>query len=111
MTRFLPKIASAAALLIGSIAVWTPAEAQWRPPACSERDKLISHLSKAYGEKRQGAGLQSSTGLMELYVSEEGSWTLLLTRPDGTSCPVAVGEQWRDDPPGEKTVVDDEIPA
>lgn len=99
----------AAALLTGSIGVAAPGAAQAGPAACSERDKLIAHLSKKYGETRQGAGLQSATGLMELYVSEEGSWTLLLTRPDGTSCPVAVGEQWRQDPP--KAAAAGEVPA
>ncbi len=73
---------------------------------CGQRDRMVEHLKATYGEIRRGGGLQSATGLMELYVSSEGSWTLLLTRPDGTSCPVAVGEAWRNDgtpfPKGEK---------
>lgn len=72
---------------------------------CSAREKMVGHLEKKYGEKLRGAGLQSLDGLMELYVSDKGSWTLLLTRPDGKSCPVAVGEHWMDQQPtpaGEK---------
>ena len=83
-----------------------PAQAQTGQPGCGMRDRMVDHLKTTYGEVRRGGGLQSATGLMELYVSEEGSWTLLLTRPDGTSCPVAVGEAWRNDatpfPQGEK---------
>lgn len=72
---------------------------------CSARDKMVGHLENKYGERLRGAGLQSLDGLMELYVSDKGSWTLLLTRPDGKSCPVAVGEHWMDQnptPAGEK---------
>lgn len=93
------RVLSTAAVLGASAALLATApSADANPAGCGQRDVMVKHLSKAYGEKRLGAGLQSATGLMELYVSTQGSWTLLLTRPDGTSCPVAVGEQWRQDP-------------
>ena len=95
-------IASSAALA----ALTTVSQAESGQPGCGQRDRMVKHLETTYGEVRQGGGLQSATGLMELYVSDGGSWTLLLTRPDGTSCPVAVGEAWRQDgpaaPKGEK---------
>lgn len=70
------------------------ANAQMTVSACGERDKMIGHLEKKYGEVLRGAGLRSQDGVLELYVSKNGSWTLLLTRPDGRSCPIAVGEHW-----------------
>ncbi len=72
------------------------------PNSCVERAKMVAKLLNDYGETRRGAGLQSETGVLELFVAESGTWTLLLTRPNGETCPVAVGEAWRDD---------DELPA
>lgn len=83
---------AAAAGLAASLA--TSAHARTPIAACGERDKMVVHLEKKYGEVLRGAGLRSHDGVLELYVSKEGSWTLLLTRPDGRSCPIAVGEHW-----------------
>ena len=33
-------------------------------------------------------------GVIELYTSEKGSWTLLLTQPTGVSCLIAAGDNW-----------------
>ena len=106
MNRPLATGIGAAAIVLGAIAAAPSSYADAPQPGCSDRERMVNHLSATYGEKLRGAGLQSATGLMELYVSEEGSWTLLLTRPDGTSCPVAVGEQWRHDLADE-----DDVPA
>lgn len=63
---------------------------------CSPRKMMVAHLNDKYGERLRGAGVHGPSGVMELYVSRSGGWTLLLTRPDGQSCPVAVGDDWRD---------------
>lgn len=63
---------------------------------CSPRELMIERLNVRYGEYLRGAGAHGVGGVIELYVSAHGGWTLLLTRPDGQSCPVAVGENWRD---------------
>lgn len=109
-TRPLTSLARAAGAAVLGIGVATamavaPAVAESRASGCGERKLMVDHLKSTYGEQRMGGGLQSATGLVELYVSAEGTWTLLLTRPDGTSCPIAVGEAWRNDNPvplGEK---------
>ena len=37
-------------------------------------------------------------GLVEVYASEEtGTWTILMTRPDGTTCLLAAGQRWEQD--------------
>lgn len=43
-------------------------------------------------------GLQKSQGIVEIYSSETtGSWTILMTRPDGVSCLIAAGQLWEQD--------------
>ncbi|MDJ0631080.1 MAG: hypothetical protein QNJ44_22675 [Rhodobacter sp.] len=40
-------------------------------------------------------GLRSQVQLFEIWASEAtGTWTVLLTRPDGTSCVMATGTHW-----------------
>lgn len=69
-------------------------------PFCAARSEIVEALRNRYGESRRGAGLQSESALFELFASPEtGSWTVLITRPDGQSCAVAAGQAWRDDEP------------
>ena len=42
-----------------------------------------------------GVGIGASgEALYELFVADTGTWTILVTRPDGTSCIAASGESW-----------------
>lgn len=64
-------------------------------PACADRDAVVTSLAERYSENHLASGLQSSSGLMEIWVSEaEGTWTILLTRPDGRTCVMASGTHW-----------------
>ncbi len=65
---------------------------------CAPRDQIVTQLEKKYGETRRGAGLQNRGSVTEVFASAEtGTWTILVTRPDGVSCAVAAGEAWLED--------------
>lgn len=65
-------------------------------PPCGPRKALTKKLEQSYGETRQSIGLTGGNAVFEVWVSDKtGSWTMLLTRPDGTSCVLAVGEDWQ----------------
>lgn len=92
-------IRSAAALIAAcaAAAAVTPAAAQGMP-TCAPRADIVAHLQKKYGETRRGLGLQNRGSVTEVFVSSEtGTWTILVTRPDGTACAVAAGEAWLED--------------
>ena len=60
--------------------------------SCAPRDDAVGYLSREYGESRQGIGLTSEGGVMEMFSSgETGTWTITVTRPDGTTCMIASG--------------------
>jgi len=62
---------------------------------CTERDSMISKLKKTYGETERGMGLSGSKAMIELWSSEEtGTFTIVMTSPDGMSCVVAAGNSW-----------------
>ena len=72
--------------------------------ACAERGMVVEKLEGRYGEVFAGGGLQNSSAVFELWFSEEkGTWTILMTRPNGLSCIMASGTNWRDAGPRFKT--------
>lgn len=59
---------------------------------CAERATVVDRLAAEYGETRRAIGLASAQQVVEIFASPEtGSWTITVTRPDGTSCLVAAG--------------------
>ena len=80
------RIAALAVLIFGS-----PAMAQ---TACSTRAEFIDRFANRYAENPVAMGLASSGGVVEVLASENGTWTLLVTMPNGFSCVIAVGESW-----------------
>ncbi|MDJ1015942.1 MAG: hypothetical protein QNJ35_05470 [Paracoccaceae bacterium] len=64
---------------------------------CASRDMVVEKLESRYGEYFAGGGLQNQTRIFEVWFSEEkGTWTILMTRADGTSCIMASGTNWRE---------------
>jgi len=81
--------------LILSAAFAAPASAQAQP--CADRTDITDRLLNGYGEKFVGGGLRNANSIYEVWQSEEsGTWTILLTTPDGKSCVMAAGTDWRD---------------
>ena len=66
------------------------------PNLCTKRTSMISALSNKYEEQRRGMGVASRAGVMEFYVSQKGTWTMLMTLPNGMSCIVAAGRDWEE---------------
>lgn len=86
------KRIATALLVFGMAAIGPPAEAQ---TSCGQRDKIIAKLQLTYGESRAGAGLNGTSSIIEVWASAEtGTWTILMSRPDGISCVMASGENW-----------------
>ena len=67
--------------------------------ACAARGEVVAKLAQRFGETLRSVGLQRADGLVEVYASETtGTWTILVTRPDGMSCLLAAGELWEEEP-------------
>jgi hypothetical protein len=89
-----------AAALAGMLGLASPALAQVPPqttvtPSCHSHGDLAAMLNNRYSEQPSALGVQANGHLVEVFVSNDGtSWTIVVTRPDGWSCIVAVGENW-----------------
>ncbi len=106
---FMPALVLA--IVAGVVLPAAPAEAQAAPAApagaqftqvqmvCGKRADMVRQLSEKYGETRRSMGLAEGRGVVELYASEEtGSWTILITSPQGTACMMAAGQAFQVEP-------------
>lgn len=76
-----------------TLAATVPASAQ---QACITHESATKQLEKQFDEMVVGRGLASSGKAMyELFVSEKGSWTVVVSEPNGRSCILASGESWQ----------------
>jgi len=69
---------------------------------CEPTPDMINRLEAQFGEKRFGRGTRGYAQIMEVWADDSGDWTLIMTYASGTSCIVAMGENWegvaREDP-------------
>lgn len=80
------------ALSLGFGGVILATHAGFAAPKCGPRDAVLAALADTYGETRRSAGLASTNTLMEVFASDaSGTWTIIITRPDGISCLAASG--------------------
>jgi len=69
--------------------------AQAETTVCADRTMIVERLAVRYGETRQAIGLASANQVVEIFASDEtGSWTITVTRPDGTTCLIAAGQHY-----------------
>jgi hypothetical protein len=105
ITASLPPIAPRSALkyvtglgtaLLFAAALSVPVTAMAAPTNCGPRNELLKALAKKYSEAPTAVGLSNSGALVEVLTSDRGAtWTILVSKPDGTSCLVAAGEEWQ----------------
>lgn len=62
--------------------------------ACMERRVMQTFLTEQYHEHPVAMGLIRVDIMMELFVSETGTWSVVLTNTDGLSCINAAGTNW-----------------
>ena len=86
-----------AALVVGGILTPTMADAQVTM-ACGLRGNLVSVLEKTYSERPVSVGIASSGSLVEVFTSESGTWTIIITNPGGITCLLEAGEGWQSTP-------------
>lgn len=89
------------AILIGLTALTMTAAgaANAAPPsACAPRAEVVKSLDGMFKEVPAARAIVADGALMEVFISEEGTWTMLLTSPQQMSCLVGSGDGWEDLP-------------
>ena len=89
MTRFLMATMVLAAATAAGGTAQANAAAQ-----CAARADIIKALGDKFHESEAGRGLINPNVVLEIFVSEQGSWTVLASDIKGQSCVLSVGEGW-----------------
>ena len=92
-----------AAVLAGIAGVTLLAQAAFgdERPQCTHRQIMASVLKERFQESPVAAGISEAGALIEVWATVDGkSFTITLTRPDGTSCYMLSGAAWQMPQPG-----------
>ena len=84
-------VASIILIIACTVLVAAPVVAQMQ---CRPRVLIAAELERMYAEVPVAMGLMNTGGLIEVFASSSGSWTMVLTTPRMMSCVVAAGEAW-----------------
>ena len=91
------RIAHAVVACTAVLALSSNATAQ--QPLCTERSEVLTQLSSQYAESPVAMGIANNGGVLEILSSKAGgSWTIILTMPNGVACMIAAGENWESIP-------------
>lgn len=91
-------------VFLAACAAPAPLEAEPEPevsqatsrPICNTRANALGFLLERYKESASANGVSSNGGLVEILTSPRGeTWTIVVTGPDGITCMVATGYNWR----------------
>lgn len=67
-------------------------------PNCSSHADVRQVLADRFGETQQRVGTNQAGQIVEIYASfQTGSWTLVITIPEGVSCLAASGHNYASD--------------
>lgn len=62
---------------------------------CGPRDTMVMALASKFGEARKTVALDGRKNMVETFANDAtGTWTVTLTRPNGTACIVAAGKNF-----------------
>jgi hypothetical protein len=92
-TCSLSLVAALAAISLVGIAGKAEAASQ-----CGNHDKIVDVLGHKYKETRRVMGVVNAKAVMEIFMSPQGTWTMVITDTSGISCITAAGEEWQDVP-------------
>jgi len=67
-------------------------------PPCGPRQAVAERLKKDHGEMSVSEGVLGREAVLEVFVSKTGSYSVVVTKTNGISCIIVVGENWERKP-------------
>ena len=65
---------------------------------CGSHDALAKSLNTKFKEARRVMGVVNAKAVMEIFMSPQGTWTVLVTDTTGIACVIASGQDWQEVP-------------
>lgn len=61
---------------------------------CGRHADLMAGFAQEFGETPVVSAVTDRGHAMEVLVSQDGTWTIVVTSPGGPSCAIATGQDW-----------------
>jgi hypothetical protein len=68
---------------------------------CAPTDQMQRKLIQQFKSEKRGVGVRNPEEVLEIWLDEEGDWTMVIAYASGRSCIVAMGGYWQDLPPAD----------
>jgi hypothetical protein len=62
--------------------------------SCGDRETVIKSLKQDYKEVQDSIGVSNGGGLIEVFVSPRGSFSITVTSPSKITCIISAGDHW-----------------
>jgi hypothetical protein len=79
--------------VVAALLISLPSIAEAQLP-CATRDEIVGEITQHFKESPEATGVTPQGMLLEVFLSEGRSWTILISTPQGVACIAAVGENW-----------------
>ena len=83
-----------ATMIVAAVAMSAGAAQAQAGSQCAPRADIVKALGDKYHESVAGRGLINPNVVLEIFVSKQGSWTVVASDVKGRSCVMSVGEGW-----------------
>ena len=92
MARIKSAFIALAALGAATLA---PTLASAQENLCGARVDIVAKLNQHFQESLTAVGMVDKNAVLEVFVSGDGTWTIIATGTDGNSCVLSSGEGWQ----------------
>jgi hypothetical protein len=65
---------------------------------CGSHDAVAKTLTTKFKEARRIMGVVNAKAVMEIFMSPQGTWTVVVTDTRGMACIIATGQDWQEVP-------------
>jgi len=92
-------------LILAAFGFCLPAFSAGAQVLCGVRTDMAAKLADKYQEVPNGMGMTNSGGVLEVFSSPKGTWTIMVTMPEKNeegklkACLIAHGDAWEKLPP------------
>jgi hypothetical protein len=86
------------ALAVAALTVLCAGVAEANAPRCAPHADMLALLARHYGEVPQAVGLINQNRVVEVLSSRQGTFTILVTQPNGMTCILAAGQDFEEVP-------------
>ena len=86
------------AAVLAAVSLFSSAGVASAGAACGSHDALAKSLTTKFKEARRVMGVVNAKAVMEIFMSPQGTWTVVVTDTKGTACIIATGQDWQEVP-------------